>query len=131
MFIFGCVLLLFSVVVAFASQGSSPGIKGDSGHRVTLLHGTDSTVLNRLPLAGALRGFQWALAAFAIFLMAFSCFTSVSAGHVGVPVVYGSVQPYFIAEGLHAVNPFASVKEMSVRSQTYTMVSSENEGQMR
>jgi regulator of protease activity HflC (stomatin/prohibitin superfamily) len=48
-----------------------------------------------------------------------------------VPVIYGSVQPYIIPEGLHTINPFASVTEMSVRSQTYTMVSAENEGEVK
>jgi regulator of protease activity HflC (stomatin/prohibitin superfamily) len=131
MFIFGCILLLLAIVLAFASRNPDPGIgKSDSSHRVTLLRG-EGAAYTHLPISSALRTLPWALAAFAIFLIAVSCFTSVSAGQVGVPVVYGSVQPYFIPEGLHPVNPFASVKEMSVRSQTYTMVSAENEGQMR
>jgi regulator of protease activity HflC (stomatin/prohibitin superfamily) len=74
---------------------------------------------------------SWVMGGFGAVLIALSCFTSVASGQVGVPVIYGSVQPYFIPEGLHAVNPLASVKEMSVRSQTYTMVSTEGEGQVK
>ncbi len=135
MFILGCVLLLLAAVTAFAAKrlkGSTSGIsKIDSGHRVTYLKGEDGAQMNWAIPARSLVAISWILGATGALLMFSSCLTSVSAGQVGVPVVYGSVQPYFIPEGLHTVNPFASVKEMSVRSQTYTMVSAEGEGQIR
>lgn len=133
MFIFGCILFLLAVLLAFASHQSGTAATGkiEAAHRVTLLKGGDTPSFDRFPISGAVHAIQWALAALALVLMAVSCFTSVSAGSVGVPVIYGSVQPYFIPEGLHPINPFATIKEMSARSQTYTMVSTENEGQMR
>lgn len=49
------------------------------------------------------------------------CFISpislVPAGHVGVPVLWGKVQMTTLGEGLNFVNPFVSVKKMSVRTQ--------------
>jgi regulator of protease activity HflC (stomatin/prohibitin superfamily) len=135
MFILGCVLLLLAAVTAFAAKrlkGSTSEIsKIDSGHRVAYLKGEDSAHMNWAIPGRSLVAISCVLGATGILLMSSSCLTSVSAGQVGVPVVYGSVQPYFIPEGLHTVNPFASVKEMSVRSQTYTMVSAEGEGQIR
>ena len=53
------------------------------------------------------------------------------AGHVGVPVVFGAVQGNYIPEGLHFVNPFAEVVKLSVRTETYTMVAADREGQVR
>jgi regulator of protease activity HflC (stomatin/prohibitin superfamily) len=49
-------------------------------------------------------------------ITAFSCcLTSVPAGHRGVVVVFGEVKPDSLTEGLHTVNPFAAVHEMSVQ----------------
>jgi regulator of protease activity HflC (stomatin/prohibitin superfamily) len=135
MFILGCVFLLLAVISAIAARrldGSSKQIaKIDSGHHVSYIKDVDVPMASWTIHARTLTGVAWVLGTVGALLMASSCLTSVSAGQVGVPVVYGSVQPYFIAEGLHTVNPFATVKEMSVRSQTYTMVSAEGEGQVR
>ena len=133
MFIFGCFVLLLAVAMAIFSRRiqASGTNKLESTHRISYLKGGEAAGGDRLPGSRVIVGVQWVLGAFGMILMIVACFTSVSAGHVGVPVVFGSVQPYFIPEGLHPVNPFATVKEMSVRSQTYTMVSAENEGQVR
>jgi len=56
------------------------------------------------------------------------CFTVVPAGHVGVTVVFGSVNDKSVPEGLHLINPFASVSKMSVRTETYTMSAIVDEG---
>jgi len=64
-------------------------------------------------------------------LLAFgmSSVTAVPAGHVGVPVLFGSVQGNALGEGIAFINPFTKVVMMSVRTETYTMVSNSSEGQ--
>ena len=59
-------------------------------------------------------------------IIAILCFigssvTVVPAGHVGVPVVFGSVSNSVLYEGLHVINPLADVQKLSVRTETYTM----------
>ena len=44
-------------------------------------------------------------------------FTVVSAGHVGVQVTLGEVNPNALTEGVHFVNPISSVREVDVRLQ--------------
>lgn len=65
-----------------------------------------------------------------LLCLALSCFTMISSGHVGVPVLFGDVQAYTFDQGLHPCNPFLSVEEMSVRTESYTMSSVSNEGQV-
>ncbi|MGH9658862.1 MAG: prohibitin family protein [Bryobacteraceae bacterium] len=48
----------------------------------------------------------------------------VSPGHVGVPILFGRVSPTVLVEGLHLVNPLATLERFSVRTETYNM----NEG---
>jgi regulator of protease activity HflC (stomatin/prohibitin superfamily) len=135
MFIMGCLFLLFAAISGFAAhrlKGVSIEImKPGSGHHDSFLKDADAPSFSGPSSARALSMFSLVSAAAGVIFVIASCLTSVGAGQVGVPVIYGSVQPYFIPEGLHTINPFATVKEMSVRSQTYTMVSAEGEGQMR
>ena len=49
---------------------------------------------------------------------------SVPAGHVGVPTLFGKVQAYTLPEGFHIINPLAEVHPMSIRTQQFTMSSS-------
>lgn len=130
MFIFGCILILVAagLAVSLRNAGSPALTRGDLSHHGSF--GRDGVSFSGGGVA-AVRLASLLMAALGVTVACVSCFTSVSAGQVGVPVVFGSVQPYFIPEGLHPVNPFANVKEMSVRSQTYTMVSTESEGQVR
>ena len=128
MFIFGCILIVLAggLAVVMRNAGSTELTRSGLGR-----HGSIDGAAFGGSGAAAVRAASLLIAAVGAAIVCGSCFTSVSAGQVGVPVVFGSVQPYFIPEGLHPVNPFANVKEMSVRSQTYTMVSTENEGQVR
>lgn len=57
----------------------------------------------------------------AIGAIAVAALVAVPAGHVGVPVLFGRVQSYGLDEGLHVINPFADVTNLSVRTETYTM----------
>lgn len=44
---------------------------------------------------------------------------SVPAGHVGVAILFGEVQPEAYPEGLHIVNPFLSWVDLDVRQDTF------------
>jgi len=53
-----------------------------------------------------------------VLLAAASCtVTTVSTGHVGVTTLFGRVTGEQLGEGLHIINPFKSVNELSVRTQ--------------
>ncbi len=54
---------------------------------------------------------------FVVAVIAFESFTIVRAGHVGVQVTLGSVNPVVLAEGTHFVNPISDVKQVDVRLQ--------------
>lgn len=60
-----------------------------------------------------------ALAGIVIFIggILFSSFTVISAGHTGVIVTLGEVNPVTLAEGWHFVNPVSSVKDINVQLQ--------------
>lgn len=65
---------------------------------------------------------KWApgiLAGLVLFLsvVGFSSFTVISAGHTGVQVTLGEVNPSPLTEGVHFVNPISSVKDVDVRLQ--------------
>jgi prohibitin 2 len=49
--------------------------------------------------------------------MMFSSFTVISAGHTGVQVTLGEVNPTALTEGVHFVNPISNVKDVDVRLQ--------------
>ena len=46
-----------------------------------------------------------------------SSFTVISAGHTGVQVTLGEVNPLPLTEGVHFVNPISSIKDVDVRLQ--------------
>ena len=52
-----------------------------------------------------------------IATVVFSSFTVISAGHTGVQVTLGEVNPVPLTEGVHFVNPISSVKDVDVRLQ--------------
>ena len=52
-----------------------------------------------------------------VLVFIFECFTVVPAGHVGVQVTLGEVNPKALSEGVHFVNPISSVKNVDVRLQ--------------
>lgn len=56
-----------------------------------------------------------------ILALAFECFTIISAGHAGVQVTLGTVNPVPLTEGVHLVNPISNVKEVSVRLDSATL----------
>lgn len=72
-----------------------------------------------------------ALAAAAVALVLFASVIIVPPGHVGVQVLFGKVKPAALTAGMHVINPFVEVTEMSVRTETYTMSATAGEGQVR
>lgn len=56
-----------------------------------------------------------------------ACIRVVDPGHVGIPVTFGNVGGQLDA-GVAFTNPFASIHEMSVRTEDYVMVAKSNEG---
>lgn len=80
-----------------------------------------------LPSRGGVVAFRFLFVVAAILTALASTFTQVPAGHVGVPVLFGKVQDYTLAEGLHVVNPLLSVEKMSVRTEVYTMSSADGD----
>jgi len=65
-----------------------------------------------------------------IFLVA-SMVRLIPPGNVGVVIVFGKVQETTLKNGLHLVNPFASIEKMSIRIEEYTMSGISREGQVR
>jgi regulator of protease activity HflC (stomatin/prohibitin superfamily) len=49
--------------------------------------------------------------------MFFSSFTVISAGHTGVQITLGEVNPQPLTEGVHFVNPISQVKDIDTRMQ--------------
>ena len=66
----------------------------------------------------------------ALLAIAMASVVVVPAGHVGVQVLFGSVQPKALTEGIQMINPFVDVVEMSVRTETYTMSATSSEGRV-
>ena len=60
-----------------------------------------------------------ALAGAAVFVIGilFESFTVISAGHTGVQITLGEVNPRTLSEGVHFVNPISNVKNVDVRLQ--------------
>jgi regulator of protease activity HflC (stomatin/prohibitin superfamily) len=55
--------------------------------------------------------------AFFLAALGFSTFTVISAGHTGVQVTLGEVNPVPLTEGVHFVNPISAIKDVDVRLQ--------------
>jgi regulator of protease activity HflC (stomatin/prohibitin superfamily) len=56
-----------------------------------------------------------------------SAFKQIDAGTVGV-TTYGNVQTGILRSGLNVINPLFDVVDFDIRTQNYTMSSSQNEG---
>jgi regulator of protease activity HflC (stomatin/prohibitin superfamily) len=62
------------------------------------------------------------------FGIIFSCFVQIDAGHVGVKSLFGNVQNDVLRSGLNFKSPLVEVREMDIRTQTYTMSGIQDEG---
>jgi len=63
--------------------------------------------------------------------LAISSICIVDAGHVGIPVLFGSVGDTPYKEGFHIVNPFMTVHPMSTRTENYWMSHVTHEGEQK
>lgn len=63
-----------------------------------------------------------------LLLLVLSFIRVIGPGHVGVQMLFGGVQNATLQEGLHFVNPFIDVEELSVRTEAYTMSGMRDEG---
>jgi regulator of protease activity HflC (stomatin/prohibitin superfamily) len=72
---------------------------------------------------------KWALVPFVLglFFLLIACIRVVAPGEVGIPVVFGTAKSQ-VGAGINFVNPFTSVKKLSVRTEQYTMSHSTDEG---
>lgn len=61
------------------------------------------------------------LGAMGVLLLVASAVTVVGVGEVGVKHFLGKVDPDVLEQGIHFINPLASVEKMSVREQNYPM----------
>ncbi len=55
----------------------------------------------------------------------------IGTGKVGVISTFGKVSDRTLSSGLNLKNPFSNVTQMSIRTEEYTMSSSENEGKVK
>ncbi len=60
-----------------------------------------------------------------------SAIVEVGPGEVGVQVLFGSVQNGVLHSGLNFVNPLVTIEKMDVKTQSYTMSSTKDEGQVK
>jgi len=74
------------------------------------------------------RNFSPIAFAVGVLVMVGGAIRIVDPGSVGVQVLFGSVREEVLQEGFHVVNPFVTVEEMSVRTESYTMSATRNEG---
>lgn len=72
---------------------------------------------------------KWALIplGLGLFFLLIACIRVVAPGEVGIPVVFGTAKSQ-VGAGINFVNPFTSVKKLSVRTEQYTMSHTTDEG---
>jgi prohibitin 1 len=68
---------------------------------------------------GAAKLAGYGFMAVGLFLLVGNAFTVIGVGEVGVKHFLGSVDPVPLEQGMHVINPLASVEKMSVREQAY------------
>jgi len=69
-----------------------------------------------------------AIFAISLVLTLFSSLRTVPAGHVGVKVLFGTVDSRPVYSGIHLVNPLCNIVSIPVRTMEYTMVARASEG---
>ncbi len=62
------------------------------------------------------------------FVLIINCVVTVPSGNVGVQSLFGKVKNKELSEGLHLINPFVKVVNMSIRTEEYTMSGTTGEG---
>ena len=78
-----------------------------------------ATIASKIVFQRASLGFAAGLV-FVIFVLAFESITVVPAGHRGVQVTMGTVNPVALESGWQFVNPISNVKDVNVQIQRAT-----------
>jgi len=71
------------------------------------------------PRSGSVRLLSYILMLFGVGLAFMNAFILVNVGEVGVKHFLGSVDPIPLDQGVHLVNPLASIEKMSIREQAF------------
>ncbi len=66
-----------------------------------------------------------------VILVLFKSIVIIQPGQVGVVVLFGNVKDKSLENGIHIINPLASVVRMSVRTEEYTMSAAGGEGKLK
>ena len=69
--------------------------------------------------AGAAKVAGYGFMGLGVFLMVGNAFTVIGVGEVGVKHFLGSVDPDPLEQGVHVINPLASIEKMSIREQGF------------
>jgi len=69
--------------------------------------------------AGAARLFSYVIMIFGVGLAFLNSVVLIDVGEVGVKHFLGNVTPSPLGQGVHVINPFASIEKMSVREQSF------------
>ncbi|MBT8335289.1 MAG: prohibitin family protein [Gemmatimonadetes bacterium] len=92
-------LAIFAILVGAVLRGAAPSI-GKSGPGASKLAGS---------------GFMFA----GVALVALNAFALIRVGEVGVKHFLGTVDPVMLPQGVHVVNPLATIEKMSIREQSF------------
>ncbi|HWU38184.1 MAG TPA: prohibitin family protein [Candidatus Acidoferrum sp.] len=102
--IFGTILILVGILGASALSRLLPRLSREAGAEASIK---------------ALRVVALSLGAIGGLMIVSSGVRMIGAGHVGVAVLFGKVQPTALAEGINLVNPLYDVIEMDTRVQRH------------
>jgi regulator of protease activity HflC (stomatin/prohibitin superfamily) len=69
--------------------------------------------------SGSVRLFSYVMMLFGVGLAFLNAFVLIDVGEVGVKRFLGVVSPQPLDQGVHIINPFASVERMSIREQSF------------
>jgi regulator of protease activity HflC (stomatin/prohibitin superfamily) len=61
----------------------------------------------------------------------FASLVQIGPGHVGVTILFGSVQDNVLKSGLNVINPLVDVEKLDVKTQAYTMSGVKDEGAVK
>lgn len=86
---------------------------------VILLGGVVRLVGSRSKSPGSAKVASYLFMLFGLFLAFANTVTMVDVGEVGVKHFLGSVDPDPLSQGVHVINPFATVTKMSIREQAF------------
>lgn len=71
------------------------------------------------PRGGSVRLFSYVVMLFGVGLAFMNAVVLIGVGEVGVKHFLGTVSPAPLDQGMHVVNPFASIEKMSIREQAF------------